>query len=186
MGKVFDIKKYIGGRAMSIFAAKNRPEDEARSVLQQYSLESTLPVDPLFIAEQVGVDVIEADFKYPDVSGLIKKNGDGTVIYIKHSDPALRKRFTVAHELGHLFLHLSDKAQGNFVDSEVLFRHGVVSDFTNAKKEIEANQFAASLLMPEELIEQEWGRCYSLTQMTSTFQVSLQAMEIRLRTLGLS
>lgn len=186
MGRVFDFKRYIGGKAMSLLAAKKRADDEAMTVLRRFSLELSLPVDPLYIAEKVGVDVFEADFKYPDVSGLIKKDGQVTVIYIKHSDPALRKRFTVAHELGHLFLHLNDKQQGNFVDSEVLFRHGIVSDSAESKKEIEANQFAASLLMPEDLVEQEWERCYSITRMSSTFQVSLQAMEIRLRTLGMN
>ena len=60
------------------------------------------------------------------------------IITINGSHASTRQRFTVAHELGHLMLHSLGRK----------FRD-VYSAATNSREELEANQFAAELLMPQ-------------------------------------
>lgn len=81
----------------------------------------SFPVDPVQIAKREGVSVHNALFSDSDLSGLIAKRGSETSILVNKNDAPFRKRFTIAHELGHHFLHLQE--DGEFVDSTVdLFR----------------------------------------------------------------
>ena len=75
--------------------------------------------------------------------GKIEKDyNNNTIITIKYHHNEGRRRFTIAHELGHYFLHFSDNDK-EFKDS-VFYRS---LEYNN--EEIEANEFAANLLMPE-------------------------------------
>lgn len=114
------------------------------------------------------------------ISGALLRDGEGAdgfapsgVIFVNKNDLSVRKRFTVAHELGHYFLH-EGKAM-------VSFRGGRGDD------ETEANRFAAELLMPEDLVRKDHrGRPAVIPRsMAEVFQVSTSAMEIRLEQLGL-
>jgi Zn-dependent peptidase ImmA (M78 family) len=87
------------------------------------------------------------------IDAAIKKNGEeGFIIYLNIHEPDLRKRFTVAHELGHLFLHMGyliDNEKWNSISDDgfqdsAYFR---MSD-NYSQEENEANEFAASFLMP--------------------------------------
>lgn len=68
-----------------------------------------------------------------------------------------RRRFTIAHELGHWFLHQREQ-------TSLFCRHGQVEDEPAAERpplpriEEEANQFAATLLMPAEMVRREYAR----------------------------
>ncbi len=105
---------------------------------------------------------------------------------MNEKDPPVRKKFTIAHELGHLYLHLSDE-DGNYADNDVtLYRNGLgVLQESACSKEREANQFAAALLMPREKIEEEWLFSARVDDMARFFGVSSQAMRIRCHHLGL-
>ena len=89
-----------------------------------------------------------------DVSGmLIPASPDAKKRWIIVSNKAHsveRRRFTVAHELGHLLLHqyATPHADGG---QRVRFRDGASSLGTD-RDEVEANQFAAELLMPAALL----------------------------------
>lgn len=90
------------------------------------------------------------------------------------------ERFTIAHELGHFELH-SPQVAGTTRLVCGLGEHG--------QREAEAEAFAASILMPADLVARYahgtntalWPRIYSLREI---FGVSLTAMVIRLRSLG--
>lgn len=85
-----------------------------------------------------------------DVSGMVHRGRNGTAIIgvnSLHSDN--RKRFTIAHELGHLHLH-SDEV--HFDERAPLARRDGLSSKATDPKEIEANQFAAELLMPSGML----------------------------------
>jgi len=84
-----------------------------------------------------------------DISGKIEKAGGSFRITLNSRHPPNRKNFTIAHELGHLFLHMgyiTDKekwdAVNEYIDSPYC-RIGY------SEEEYEANQFAGALLMPE-------------------------------------
>ena len=124
------------------------------------------------------------------MSGLLYKSKaiDQAIIGVNALDPGFRQRFTIAHELGHLLLHEDTDLQ---VDQHAFlaFRN-LKSSSTNDPKEVEANQFAATLLMPEELLRQcvldlEGDRDLenSISKLAQQFGVSEQAMTIRLTSL---
>lgn len=140
---------------------------------------SVAPVDVMAAAAQYGVSVYST--KLADkVSGVLLKDPayetpSGFVIFVDQDEPAVRQRFTAAHELGHFILHKS--FIGDRVEDNYLLR----SDGMSNTQEVEANKFAADLLMPMELIrkEMEAGNT-SVSQLAGRFQVSLTAMSIRL------
>lgn len=72
----------------------------------------------------------------------MKKDGD-IIIFTNTSVRLSREIFTLAHELGHAFLHMEDA--DSFLDNAA-----TISDYNADEKEQEANYFAACLLMPED------------------------------------
>ena len=155
--------------------------------MKEHGLES-IPIDPVVLANHLGMKVNNAKFSDDSLVGMIAKRGDNLTLLVNQSDPPFRKRFTIAHELGHHFLHLLQ--DGEFVDGEAnLFRQswddeGVVSP--ERRREIQANMFASALLMPEDAVRREWPTVRSVSGMARLFNVSDVAMGIRLDQLGLN
>ena len=105
------------------------------------------PVDVKRIAEHYA-RVVERPLD-PDISGvLVPMEDGGWVILVNATHPPVRQRFTVAHELGHLLLH---GYTAPHADRAFKFRDARSSE-GSALEEIQANQFAAELLMPRELV----------------------------------
>ncbi|MGK3939766.1 ImmA/IrrE family metallo-endopeptidase [Streptomyces caeruleatus] len=145
------------------------------------------------LARHLGVVVSRSAFKDGDVSGmLIRQDGTSPVIGVNdvHSDH--RQRFTIAHELGHFLLHpgrevvLDRPVRVNLRDK--------TSSAATDREEIEANAFAASLLMPADLVRSELQRLSAVvrqdpercsTALADIFDVSDAAMGFRLINLGL-
>ena len=104
-----------------------------------------------------------------------------------------RQRFTIAHELGHWFLH---PGRPYTVDSTIrVNRRDDLSSLATDREEIEANAFAASILMPEDLVQaaaQIVGSIGARTakeaivRLANRFEVSEDAMSFRLHNLGLT
>lgn len=110
------------------------------------------------------------------VSGYLKCIAGEWTIGINASHHPNRQRFTLAHELGHYFLH---RDKGDFEDA-LLFRQ--VGAF-NAD-EIDANNFAAGLLMDEEEVRAARMSGSSVPELALKFQVSQDAIKYRLKNLG--
>lgn len=81
-----------------------------------------------------------------------------------------RKRFSIAHELGHFEIHRSNSALLICVDKDI-------HDLTEKKLEKEANEFASALLLPEQffkpLCDQEDPSLESIGRLAKTFNTSL-------------
>lgn len=148
-----------------------------------------VPVDPAAVAQAYGAQVVLENFT-DDLSGVLIRRGDSSTIAVNQQDSFVRKRFTIAHECGHLIL--SHKGEV-FVDKQVVNRRNATSSLAIDEQEIEANQFAASLLMPREDVvshlDQLSKSCRQLPMlielMARSFGVSKKAMEYRLVNLGL-
>jgi len=101
-----------------------------------------------------------------------------------------RRRFTIAHEIGHLLLHVPAGSEA-FYD-----RTGDIREIDEGpageevpelrRREREANVFARELLMPEALMnEQAHLTGFNLPALADRFEVSVAAMRLRLRLLKL-
>jgi Zn-dependent peptidase ImmA (M78 family) len=150
------------------------------------------PIDVKHVARHLGLRITYA-YLGREVSGLLISKGSANQIAIQAGDPHNRQRFTIAHEIGHFALrHQFEPGEHVHVD------HGHVVTPRNSRsgigvdpKEIEANQFAASLLMPSKLLVARIKalhayslRDFHVTLLATEFEVSEQAMTIRLSTLG--
>ncbi|MEN0083162.1 MAG: ImmA/IrrE family metallo-endopeptidase [Leifsonia sp.] len=89
-----------------------------------------------------------------------------------------RDRFTIAHELGHYFLHYLQPGH----EDPLLFGRG-----QRNRAETQANYFAASLLMPAERFRRAFAQCGGdMWELADEFDVSPRAAEVRAQVLGLS
>jgi len=166
---------------------------EAEKVLREHNVKRP-PVNVEVLAEKYARIV-----KRPldtEISGVLVPSADGTfVILVNAQHPVVRQRFTVAHELGHLLLHGYTTPHA---DRSFKFRDSRATE-GGAIEEIQANQFAAELLMPRELIlEAAETRSFGhvaetpedekefdawVAQLAYRFKVSKQAISIRLSSL---
>lgn len=148
-----------------------------------------IPVDPDAVARHFGVSVVQKDFT-DDVSGVLVRDAQASTIAVNESHSSVRKRFTVAHECGHYFLGHHGTV---FIDKQSVNRRDARSALAIDAQEIEANQFAASLLMPSNEVVEHLNvlqascrqRGVLLMHLASKFAVSKKAMEYRLVNLGL-
>jgi Zn-dependent peptidase ImmA (M78 family) len=150
--------------------------------------DAPVPVDKIAIAE--GADIRHARVE-DDLSGFIYRQGPaGAIIGVNEGHHPNRQRFTVAHELGHMLLHSADTVR---TDLRLRFRR---DQSVPSPEEVEANHFAAELLMPEQFLERDLDHYDFSDFMDDTFEdrvleplatkygVSKQAMTIRLQSLG--
>jgi Zn-dependent peptidase ImmA (M78 family) len=155
--------------------------------------ETSAPIRVERIAKALKLEVLQMELG-PEIAGMLVSDGAASRICVRKADARVRRRFTIAHEIGHFYL--GHKFSG---DQRVHVDRGHVIRFRSPKSstgedlmEVEANQFAASLLMPERLVreqvELQGGAPVSdiaVTSLANDFDVSEQSMTIRLTVLGL-
>jgi Zn-dependent peptidase ImmA (M78 family) len=167
----------------------NRAEQVALDLLDENKIDAP-PVNVERIARQLGVDVRYEPFE-GGLSGALYRADDGhAVLGVNSWHADVRQRFTIAHELGHLRLHPDEL----FVDG--VLKRDDESSLAIRSQEIEANAFAAELLMPRKLILEEINRTLAsnatpdpkrlIGDLARLFDVSEQAMEFKLVNLGLA
>ena len=103
-------------------------------------------------------------------------------IYLPATTSVQRDRFTIAHELGHFFLHYPMVQQKHPGASMVATRWVDSSDPIAQRAEWEANWFAAAFLMPADKFRADMGR--SDSHLAAKYGVSEQAISIRRKTVG--
>lgn len=157
-------------------------EAGAQDVLAGYfgNKDYTFPIPIEDIAKAHGLSVSYGEFAEADVSGILKRKDGGGDVYISSREPGYRQTFTIAHELGHLILHEKEKKE------EILYRRDTIN-LTREDRliESEANWFAASLLMPEEVFTEYWNATKDISLLADYFGVSPTAVRLRIKNLGL-
>ena len=93
-----------------------------------------------------------------------------------------RKRFVIAHEIGHLIMHRNMQLpEDTFANFNIIA--GMEKALKNGKQELEANEFASELLMPEKLfLKEAKGKKFSpllIKQLAERFKTSLTATVFR-------
>lgn len=149
------------------------------------------PVDVKALAQLKGAIVVEEPLDQGDFSGfLYTKNGSPPIIGVNSGHAPTRKRFTIAHELGHLLLH---PKVGIHMDEAVIQRRDAMTSEGTNSEEIEANRFAAELLMPQHFLRIDLAKVEKfhaddeevIADLARRYGVSGQAMAIRLNSLGI-
>ena len=128
------------------------------------------------VSLQVIVEHLQKDFDLTvsrvdlsaGVSGLLVRcndlDGEYYAIGFNQNEPWCRRRFTIAHEIGHmLFGHVCFKNKGLKDDNEK-----------------EADVFAAELLIPTTLIKKDFQKLPDVPQLSKLYRVSAEAMGIKI------
>jgi Zn-dependent peptidase ImmA (M78 family) len=106
----------------------------------------------------------------------LESRGDGHAIVLNGASGERRRRFTIAHEIGHFVLH---------PERQRAERGGAVNSGMRSQ-EREADRFAAELLMPEHLVRHAVVQVGAdVGRLAERFEVSEAAMRVRLSRLGL-
>lgn len=149
------------------------------------------PIDLVKIARSLGVP-IRREVLPKEVSGFLYRQDGESLIVVNSKQPPKRQRFTIAHEIGHLMLdHKRDEIH---VDKAFLIKFR--SDHPSSAddlEEIQANAFAAALLMPKSMLQRDLKRYHNgesmddgaLMALAERYDVSIQAFLIRLNTIDL-
>lgn len=152
--------------------------DKARKLLKE-SGQKAIPTDLQKICEYLGFRYIEVDNFPSSLSALCIKQGGIKYAAVNSSHHPHRKRFSLAHELGHWVLgHTrsytrSDVTIDNPPDPTEISRSSGV-------EESEANEFAGELLVPLVHLKSNLTKTPNLEELSSRFNVSTQVITIRL------
>ena len=130
---------------MASFNSKKTGEFYAGQLLRRLKINS-LPVCPRDIAGQLGIQILEQDVG--DRFGGLLMNVEGSKAIFLNSAISYdaRKRFTLAHELGHAEIPHHTNPEYKCLKDDIEYLSGADD------KEREANAFAAELLMPTDLV----------------------------------
>jgi Zn-dependent peptidase ImmA (M78 family) len=167
------------------------PSAQAQQVLAELGIKS--PPTPLEkIAKARGAVIRYAPLD-DELSGMIYIKDGIPIIGVNSLHHPNRQRFTIAHELGHLELHRARISNEVHVDKKFTGElPRLMRDATSAAGtediEIQANQFAAELLMPRAFIDQALaGKQFDIEddgpieELAKKFRVSKQALEYKIR-----
>lgn len=160
----------------------DRAEAEAKKLLKRARV-GAAPVPVVAIARTTLGAVVRMEPFPGDVSGMLFcPAGSPPIIGVNSLDRPVRQRFTIAHEIGHLILHAFD---GIHVDKT--YRRDGRSKTADDHREIEANGFAAELLVPLEMLRADIEAIgidvesdTEVATLAKRYEVSAQMMTIRL------
>lgn len=152
---------------------KKFAEVTAQNLLKHARI-STAPVSLRQVIEHLqsktNLDVVGSQKFTEKVSGLLvvckKADDEFVTIVFNENHPGCRRRFTLAHEIGHM-----------------LMRHGSCSeDGPASHAEKEANLFAGELLMPAKMLKKDLAATPDIPSLAKKYLVSAQALSIKLST----
>lgn len=154
------------------------------AIVQRFA--SELPVDAVGLIEALGIVYIEEPMDAGS-SGRIDYNDPFCTITVNSGESPQRRRFTAAHELGHYILHRDLLDGRGHLDR--LFVDGGNSNPSapiSPSHEVQANKFAAQLLMPSSTLRDRYDAVEdNVSELAMLCDVSLSAMKVRLKALGL-
>jgi Zn-dependent peptidase ImmA (M78 family) len=147
---------------------------QAKRLLQSAGI-TREPVSLRDVVSVLNLEVVQAAGEPFVCEAALQPVGDRHAIVLRGASGEHRRRFTIAHEIGHFVLHPQRLAPE---------RGGAVNAAWQGQ-EREADQFAAELLMPAALVREavlEHGD--DLRRLADRFDVSRKAMQVRLRSLA--
>lgn len=163
---------------------RRKIHDICNSIWSDFSLEPGFEFSTLLA--QMNISYKEESFEDDNISAILITKGEKSLITANSNHHINRKRFSIGHELGHLYL--SHKKELDVKEEEKIFFRNEISSMGIDNDEIEANYFSACLLMPEEKIRENVQMDISfeenIEKLADLFKVSQAAMTLRLNFLG--
>ena len=160
--EVVDNKSSVSEHARAVTSAS----EAAIKVRQSWQLDTGPLPNLVRYIEATGVFVVEGDFGGTDIDGVtIRPPGMKPVVVLNQDRPADRKRFSLAHEYGHVILH----------------------PFPYDAMEKEANEFAAELLTPAKGVLSDLKKPLTiprLGQLKLKWRVAMSALIYRAKALN--
>lgn len=149
----------------------------AKGIWKHYGLQSPSDFELEDLAFAMGIVVMEGPLRGAD-AWLLRKQKAG-IIRVSDSIPEPgRRRFAVAHELGHWSLHEKASQLVSCTSDDM------VAKYKGSPLELEANYFAAELLMPQQLfsaaIKNQRPTAQLVNDLADTFRTSRTATAIRI------
>ncbi|AZV56040.1 ImmA/IrrE family metallo-endopeptidase [Clostridium sp. AWRP] len=123
--------------------------------------------NPEILAKELNISIIKRPFK--KTMGFFKKELGNKFIVINSNLTELVQRLVLAHELGHALLHSTN--QTSYIHEYTLFPRG--------KVEIEANKFAAELLIDEKDIDKCYLKNICINQLANYYGVPEQLIKYK-------
>lgn len=164
--------------------------NQAKKLIKE-RLVHNAPVPIEEIADYLHIKIEDENFP-PDstIDAMMLRRGAHASIVVNKDHHINRKRFSIAHEIGHFLLHANDDL---YIDKKVQEQLFIFTRASGKKDsdEIEANQFAAELLMPSDLIKRDFLRKIEkreenfISKMAEEYQVSETALTYKLMNLKL-
>lgn len=167
------------------------------TIVRQLLDDHNIQAPPVLVEELAQALGIRVQKKPADdtLSGFLIRDlkNHRAVIGVNSSHSENRRRFTVAHELGHFLLHETGRIYVDDVNNIFRVQH---RDENSSKgenfEEKEANLFAAELLMPKKFLEKDLASLTTLNlldeeelkKLADSYKVSTQALTFRLAYLG--
>lgn len=168
----------------AVVTATQAPDDASRILESAWATEGviSLPIDPVKIAQSLGLEVFLSELPRNVSGALVKKADSDPTIILNAANPLVRRRFSCAHEIGHFILRSAQGIGGEF---EYIDLRAELAAAGTDDEERYANAFAASLLMPEALVRDFREKGLNAPEIAIRFGVSLEATQLRLQNLGL-
>lgn len=145
------------------------------------------PIEIENIAHLYGVKV-QYEPAQDNLSGFLLRNlkEHKAIIGVNQSHHPNRQRFTIAHELGHFFLHETERMYVDRIFQVKLRNENSSKGISTEEKE--ANLFAAEILMPVRFLKKDLAQVNTLDlyedeklkDLSEKYQVSTQAFTFRL------
>ena len=150
--------------------------DQAEKLLRAAGIDRE-PVDLRDVVSALNLSLVHTACEPFSPEASLVPCGDSHAIVLRGAGDERRRRFTIAHEIGHFVLHPGRVAPE---------RGGSVNEAMKIQ-EREADRFAAELLMPEHLVRKAvHDEGADARRLAERFEVNEQAMSVRLRRLGLA
>ncbi|MEZ5337929.1 MAG: ImmA/IrrE family metallo-endopeptidase [bacterium] len=165
---------------MAVIRANYELARERAAALLDSQRITSPPVKVHEIAGFLGLNIKEARWPQPhsnEIQGYL--NWGTKEIVLNAEDSFTRKRFTIAHEIGHVKLHEHDLE--NDPDLGIMFRQNM-REVNPDHREREANYFAACLLMPSNMVRRFYS-VMGIADLATMFIVSESAMSYRIESL---
>ncbi len=141
------------------------------------------PIKLFPIAEKLNLEIIPYDDFPNDVSALLLKQKERSIIGVNTKHSKTRQRFSIAHEIGHYVLAHYKESYLDLTDiyEDANNLHSSLKDF----EEKEANCFASELLIPAGMITKDFKKLKDAPSLAEQYEVSDQALWIKLMKLKL-